>query len=111
MTIKLKYNKDKIIDIKEFNKKYEVTKNYITRGGEKVYTINADNYIQKYEMLKGTPLLVTVEGSHVELDSLLDMASDKDKRVVNDYISCVRAKAQPPFINFIWKRDSDGRLC
>ena len=57
---------------------------------------NLDEYYKKYgvedkyQLLKGAPLLVNVEGTYVELDSLVQAAKPKDAVWVNAFIQGVR---------------------
>ena len=56
-------------------------------------------------MLKGTPLLINVEGSYVKLEHLINLAPNYMKEVVSGYVTCIRNQIWPKDIEFMWSRN------
>ena len=91
MTFYFVYNKEYIVDRNKYMKKYTNNKNK--------------------NILKGSPILVNIEGSYVYLDSLqymLHHKSEKYKRFLFEWIRDVRNAAPPKekllCINLKWSR-------
>ena len=58
-----------------------------------------------YKMLKGTPLLVCVEGSYIDINDLPNLVVNKCQGfIVNQWVSNVKNGAQPAFVSFQWMR-------
>lgn len=94
MVIKLDYYKAKeyIVDREEFM--------MINNMGDKTY-----------KMMLGTPILVNVEGSYIDMADLAKcVVHGKDAFTIERYASFVRAQALSHGITFVWKRDKDGHI-
>lgn len=64
-----------------------------------------------YKMGTGTPILVNVEGSYIEMADLAKcVVRGKDAYTIERYASLVMATALSHGITFVWKRDKDGRI-
>lgn len=78
-------------DLNEYYKKYDVK--------------------DKYQLLQGAPVLINVEGTYVELESLIYAAKAKDRKLISMFISSIRHpfnKGTPclmPVIKFKWNRN------
>jgi hypothetical protein len=94
MVIKLDYHKAKkyIVDREEFMR--------INSGSDKTY-----------KMMCGTPILVNVEGSYIDMADLAKcVVRSKDAYTIERYATLVRATAFCHEITFVWKRDRDGNI-
>ena len=94
MVIKLDFHKAKkyIVDREEFM--------MINSGSSKTY-----------KMICGTPILVNVEGSYIDMTNLAKcVVRGKDAYTIERYVSLVMATALSHGITFVWKRDKDGRI-
>ena len=76
----------------------------------KKYTANAPgsyfSSTQPYAMLKGTPLIISVEGCYIPVDSLPSLVRNKYLRsLVNQYVVSVKHPELgfPPAIEFKWE--------
>lgn len=64
-----------------------------------------DNNSQTYKMLKGTPLLISVEGSYVNVNNLPNLVVNKHQGfIVNQWVSNITKGTPPDFITFVWRR-------
>lgn len=94
MIIKLDYYKAKkyIVDREEFM----ITNSW----GDKTY-----------KMGNGTPILVNVEGSYIDMTDLAKcVVRGKDAYTIERYASLVMATALSHGITFVWKRNKDGSI-
>jgi len=95
-TVYLNYYKANLIDYKEYMNKFSIRKVDINGFDGAV--------IQPYKLLIGAPQIINVEGSYIKLNDLLGLSSSKDKPIVNAYIMAVKNSAEPPYVEFKWKR-------
>lgn len=64
-----------------------------------------DGSDQTYKMLQGTPLLVCVEGSYVDVNDLPNLVINKCQGfIVNQWVSNVKKAVEPAFIEYRWRR-------
>jgi len=85
-TIYLLYRKARPIDRKEFMEKYSNTT-------QSKFTSSAT-----YTMLKGTPILINIEGTLIDTITLLEILKNRrDTEEVNKFVSCL--KQSKPEIN------------
>jgi len=98
ITVYLNYYKANLVDYKEYMKKFSIRK----------LDVNGfdDTFIQPYKLLIGAPKIINVEGSYIELNDLLKLSSPKNRLIVNTYIMAVKNSAEPPYVEFKWRRDA-----
>lgn len=93
-----------LVDREAFMAKYSVNKTGVKRGDQFIITIMADTIKQPMQMLKGTPILVNVEGSYLKAQDLLKCCKRKDYGKVLRYVKGVHGEGLPPEINLRWQR-------
>lgn len=94
MIIRLDYRKAKkyIVDREEFMR--------VNSGSDK-----------SYKLMCGTPILVNVEGSYIDMTDLAKcVVRGKDAYTIERYASLVMATALSHGITFVWKRNKDGSI-
>lgn len=94
-----------IVDREAFLQKYQVTKTGVMRNGLFVQTIVSDTIQQPMKMLQGTPLLVNVEGTYIEVKDLLKVCKRKDYGKVLRYVKGVYGEGLPPEVDLMWDRE------
>lgn len=106
MTVYLDYEKARplLVNREAFLEKYSVNKTGVKRGESFIVTIMADTIKQPMQMLKGTPILVNVEGSYLKAQDLLKCCKRKDYGKVLRYVRGVHGEGLPPEINLRWQR-------
>lgn len=64
-----------------------------------------DSNRQSYNLLKGAPLLISVEGTYVYVNNLPNLVVNKYQGfIVNQWVSNVTKGITPKFITFVWRR-------
>ena len=58
----------------------------------------------QYKLLRGSPILINIEGHYVELNSIINAVRYKDKFIVNRYIMNIIAGNEPEYIKFKIRR-------
>lgn len=106
MTVYLDYEKARplLVNREAFLEKYSVNKTGVKRGENFIVTVMADTLKQPMQMLKGTPILVNVEGSYLKAQDLLKCCKRKDYGKVLRYVKGVHGEGLPPEINLRWQR-------
>ena len=94
-TIYLLYRKARPIDRKEFMEKYSNT------------TQSKFASSSTYTMLKGTPILINIEGTLIEAITLPDILKNRhDADEVNKFVSCIKSNkpelSLPSQLQFKW---------
>lgn len=88
---------------------YQKAKKYIVNR-EEFMMINSGSD-KTYKLMIGTPILVNVEGSYIDMKDLAKcVVRGKDAYTIERYASLVMATALSHGITFVWKRDKDGRI-
>lgn len=105
-TIFLNYEKARqfLVDREAFLEKYSVKKSGVKRGDDFIVTIMADTIKQPMQMLRGTPILVNVEGSYISVQDLLKCCKRKDYGKVLRYVKGVHGDGLPPVLELRWQR-------
>lgn len=108
MTIYLNINKayrdGLVINRETFLHKYEVIKDKITRNGQTFKTIFSDDYVQPYKMVSGTPLIINIEGTYININSLIELCNWSDRKYIDNYINNIKALGFPASIELKWRR-------
>lgn len=64
-----------------------------------------DSNRQTYNLLKGAPLLISVEGTYVYVNNLPNLVVNRHQGfIVNQWVSNVTKGLKPSFITFKWRR-------
>lgn len=82
------------------------------------YIVNREEFMRinscgdkTYKLMCGTPILVNVEGSYIEMADLVKcVVRGKDAYTIERYATLVRETAVCHEITFVWKRDNDGSI-
>lgn len=102
-TIYLDYNKavrnKLIVDREAYLEKYNVT----TLGADGEYGINRS---QPYRLLQGAPLIISIEGTYVCVNDLLELVTrPRYKATVNKFIQdCKSLCPNKEIIRWVWDR-------
>lgn len=106
MTIYLEYEKARnyLVNRQEFLDRYSIHKEGVKRGDDFIVTIMADTIKQPMQMLRGTPILVNVEGSYIAVQDLLKCCKRKDYGKVLRYVKGVHGDGLPPVLELRWQR-------
>ena len=60
-----------------------------------------------HKMLQGTPIVISIEGTLIEADTLINILHNRnDFKYVENFLSCLRSPSTmvPKLITFKWKR-------
>jgi len=88
---------------------YRKAKKYIVNREEFMITNSWGD--KTYKMGNGTPILVNVEGSYIDMKDLAKcVVRGKDAYTIERYASLVMATALSHGITFVWKRNKDGSI-
>lgn len=87
MTINVDRLKCKCWDFKDYMKSYAPSNNR-----------------NNYSILKGAPLLLNIEGTYVEITSLINAVNRKNKAAVENYIKDLLIGNIPKYIEWRFKR-------
>ena len=88
-----------IVDREQYLKTYAVTKDTVT--------VFKSDIMQPYELVKGVPLIINIEGTYVKADELPNIICyHNDKGAVVKYVACMHQAAYPlERLVFRWRRN------
>ncbi len=74
--------------------------------------VDRNKYLEEHDcpgpalkMLKGTSLLISIEGSYINIDDLPNLVVNKYQgSVVNQWVSNVKRAVEPALLVFKWRR-------
>lgn len=74
--------------------------------------VGREEYLNKYKLegskvprlLQGAPLIISVEGTYVLVNDLVDLCDSKVKYFVNNWVSQIKINGQPDTIIWRWNR-------